>query len=257
MRGTPTRYSDGAMRFQDKVVLVTGGSSGIGLAAARAFAAEDARLVVVGRGEAALGAVRDELGDVLTIAADVAREPEIARVMQEIERRHGGLDVLFANAGMSECPPLAETDDAFFDQIMATNVKSVFFCFARALPLFRDGGAAVFTATATHARGRPGDALYLASKAAVRSLARSLAADDEVLRRRIRVNVVSPGPVETPLTSRAHATPEIRAYVERMVPLGRWGTPDDVARAVLFLASSDASYVTGAELAVDGGLAQI
>jgi NAD(P)-dependent dehydrogenase (short-subunit alcohol dehydrogenase family) len=245
------------MRFANKVVLVTGGSSGIGLAAARAFAAEGARLVVVGRRAEALAAVRAELGDALTIAADVARAPEIARVMREVARRHGGLDVLFANAGMSECPPLAETDDAFFDQIMAANVKSVFFAFTGALPLLRDRGAAVFTATATHARGRPGDALYLASKAAVRSLARSLAADDEVLRRRVRVNVVSPGPVETPLTSRAHAVPEIRAYVERMVPLGRWGTPDDVARAVLFLASSDASYITGAELAVDGGLAQI
>ena len=115
----------------------------------------------------------------------------------------------------------------------------------------------MFTATATHARGRPGDPLYLATKAAVRSLARSLAADDEVLRKRVRVNVVSPGPVETPLTAQAHGVPEIRAYVEQMVPLGRWGTPEDVARAVLFLASAEASYVTGAELAVDGGLGQV
>jgi NAD(P)-dependent dehydrogenase (short-subunit alcohol dehydrogenase family) len=137
------------------------------------------------------------------------------------------------------------------------NLKGVFFSFVRALPLFRSGAAVVFTATATHARGRPGDPLYLASKAAVRSLARSLAADEEVLRRRIRVNVVSPGAIETPLTARAHASAEVRATVEGMVPLGRWGTPADVARAVLFLASDDAAYLTGAELAVDGGLAQI
>ena len=229
------------MRFTDKVVLITGGSSGIGLAAARAFAAEGAALVLVGRGAEALAAARAELGDVLTITADVGRVADVERVVAEVERRHGGLDVLFANAGLSECPPLTETDDAFFDRLMATNVKGVFFAFTRALRLFRPGGAAVFTATATHARGKPGDPLYLASKAAVRSLARSLAGDEDVLRKRLRVNVVSPGPVETPLTVAAHGTPEVRAYVEQMVPLGRWGTPDDVARAVLFLASAEAS----------------
>jgi NAD(P)-dependent dehydrogenase (short-subunit alcohol dehydrogenase family) len=186
-----------------------------------------------------------------------ARFSEIDRIVGEVAQRHGGIDVLFANAGMSECPPIAETSEDFFDQIVATNLKGVFFTFARALPLFRPGGAAVFTATATHARGRPGDPRYLATKAAVRSLARSLAGNEAVLRKGIRVNVVSPGPVETPLTERAHAAPEVRAYVEQMVPLGRWGTPDDVARAVLFLASSDAAFITGAELAVDGGLAQI
>ncbi len=115
----------------------------------------------------------------------------------------------------------------------------------------------MFTATATHARGRPGDPLYLASKAAVRSLARSFAADEDVLRKRLRVNLVSPGPIETPLTAAAHGAPEVRAYVERMVPLGRWGSPDDVARAVLFLASQEAAFITGAEIAVDGGLAPI
>jgi NAD(P)-dependent dehydrogenase (short-subunit alcohol dehydrogenase family) len=245
------------VRFQDKVVVITGGSSGIGLAAARAFSREGARLAIVGRGAEALAAIGAEIPDALTIAADVGQIPEIEHVMSEVERHHGGIDVLFANAGMSECPPLGETDGAFFDRIMAVNLKGVFFSFVRALPLLRPGARVVFTATATHARGRPGDPLYLASKAAVRSLARSLAADEEVLRRRIRVNVVSPGAIETPLTARAHGSAEVRAAVEGMVPLGRWGTPTDVARAVLFLASDDAAYVTGAELAVDGGLAQI
>ena len=245
------------MRFQDKVVVITGGSSGIGLAAARQFAREGARLAIVGRRGEALAAVRAEIPDALTVAADVGEVPEIERVMGEVERRHGGIDVLFANAGMSDCPPLRQTDGAFFDRIIGVNLKGVFFAFTQALPLFRSGASVVFTATATHARGRPGDPLYLASKAAVRSLARSLAADEEVLRRRIRVNVVSPGAIETPLTARAHASAEVRATVEGMVPLGRWGTPADVARAVLFLASDDAAYVTGAELAVDGGLAQI
>jgi NAD(P)-dependent dehydrogenase (short-subunit alcohol dehydrogenase family) len=245
------------MRFEDKVVVITGGSSGIGAAAARAFAREGARLVLVGRGSDALAAIAAELPGATTLAADVGEVADVERVMGEVAERHGAVDVLFANAGMSECPPLVETDGAFFDRLMATNVKGVFFAFARALPLFRAGGAAVFTATASHARGRPGDPLYLASKAAVRSLARSLAADDEVLRKRIRVNVVSPGAVETALTARAHGAPEIRATVENMVPLGRWGTPDDIARAVLFLASDDAAYVTGSELAVDGGLGQL
>ena len=245
------------MRFEDKVVVITGGSSGIGAAAARAFAREGARLVLVGRGSDALAAIGAELPGATTLAADVGEVADVERVMGEVARRHGAVDVLFANAGTSECPPLTETDGAFFDRLMATNVKGVFFAFARALPLFRPGGAAVFTATASHARGRPGDPLYLASKAAVRSLARSLAADEEVLRKRIRVNVVSPGAVETPLTARAHGAPEIRATVENMVPLGRWGTPDDIARAVLFLASDAAAYVTGSELAVDGGLGQL
>jgi len=167
------------------------------------------------------------------------------------------IDVLFANAGASECPSLGETDSAFFDRLMSVNVKGVFFAFVKALPLFRAGASAVFTATSTHDRGRPGDALYLASKAAVRSLARGLAADEEVLRKRIRVNVVSPGAIETPLTALAHGNQEIRDYVEAMVPLGRWGEPADIARAVLFLASPENSYITGAEIAVDGGLAQI
>jgi NAD(P)-dependent dehydrogenase (short-subunit alcohol dehydrogenase family) len=245
-------------RFTGKVVLITGGSSGIGLAAAQLFAAEGAQLVLVGRGPGALAAARAQVGgDVRTVAADVARVDDIERVIAEVKKRHGHLDVLFANAGMSDCPPIVETDDAFFERLMGVNVKGVFFMFVRALPLFRPGGSAIFTATATHARGKPGDPLYLASKAAVRSLARSLAGDESVLARRVRVNVVSPGATETPLTVAAHGTSEVRAYVEGMVPLGRWGQPADIAKAVLFLASSDAAYITGAELAVDGGLAQI
>jgi NAD(P)-dependent dehydrogenase (short-subunit alcohol dehydrogenase family) len=247
----------GEARFTDQVVLITGGSSGIGWAAARLFAAEGARLVLVGRDAGALRAAAAQLGgEVLTVAADVGQVADVERVVAEVKQRHGHLDVLFANAGLSECPPIQETDDAFFERIMDVNVKGVFFMFVRALPLFRPGGSAIFTATATHARGKPGDPLYLASKAAVRSLARSLAGDGAVLARRVRVNVVSPGATETPLTA-AHGTQEVRAYVEGMVPLGRWGQPADVAKAVLFLASADAAYITGAELAVDGGLAQI
>jgi len=247
--------SDGA-QFDGKVVVITGGSSGIGLSAARLFRERGARLALVGRGERVLAEAAASLGgDTLAVRADVARVDDVERAVAEVGRVFGQIDVLFANAGLSECPPLRQTDAAFFDHIMGINVKGVFFTFVRALPLMRDGAAAVFTATATHDRARPGDALYLASKAAVRSLARALAADEEVTRRGIRVNVVSPGATATPLTATARATDEVRAYVESMVPLGRWAQPEEVARAVLFLASDEASYVTGAELRVDGGLA--
>jgi NAD(P)-dependent dehydrogenase (short-subunit alcohol dehydrogenase family) len=147
-------------RFDEQVVLVTGGSSGIGLAAARLFVAEGAWVVLVGRDADALEAARVELGpQVVTVSADVGRVADVERVVAEVSRKHGHLDVLFANAGMSECPPLRETDDAFFDRLMGVNVKGVFFTFVRALPLFRPGGSAIFTATATHARGKPGDPL--------------------------------------------------------------------------------------------------
>ncbi len=245
-------------RFAHQVVVITGGSSGIGLSSARLFVREGANVVLVARDAEKLASAARELGSaVSTVAADVSVIADVERVMAHVAREHGGIDVLFANAGMSECPAIADTDSAFFDQIMGLNVKGVFFSFVRALPLFRDHGCAIFTATATHARGKPGDALYLATKAAVRSLARSLAGDEAVLAKKIRVNVVSPGATETPLTVAAHGSPEVRAYVDGLVPLGRWGTPDEVAQAVLFLASRDAAYITGAEIPVDGGLAQI
>jgi NAD(P)-dependent dehydrogenase (short-subunit alcohol dehydrogenase family) len=244
-------------KFENQVVVITGGSTGIGLSAAELFVDAGAKVVLVARDAAKLEGARKRLGaQVDTVKADVAIVDDVERVMAHVERMHGGIDVLFANAGMSECPPLRETDAAFFDQIMGVNLKGVFFSFVRAIPLFRQGASAVFTATATHARGRPGDPLYLASKAAVRSLARSLATDEEVLQKRVRVNIVSPGATETGLTEAAHGNAEVRAYVDGMVPLGRWGQPEEIARAVLFLASRDSAYITGAEIAVDGGLGQ-
>ncbi|WP_198083376.1 SDR family NAD(P)-dependent oxidoreductase [Variovorax sp. E3] len=140
---------------------------------------------------------------------------------------------------------------------MSINVKGVFYAFTEAFELMSDGAAAVFTSSVVQQRGRPGDVLYAASKAAVRSLARTLAADERVLARHVRVNVVSPGAIETPLTATATADADVRAWVEGQVPMGRWGRAEEVAKAVLFLASADASYLTGGEIAVDGGLGQI
>jgi NAD(P)-dependent dehydrogenase (short-subunit alcohol dehydrogenase family) len=247
-----------ASRFENQIVVITGGSSGIGIASAKAFVKEGAKVVLVARDLARLEAAKKDLGAAASlVSADVSKVEDVERAMATIKHTHGGIDVLFANAGMSECPPIAETTSAFFDHLMAINVKGVFFSFIHALPLFRENASAIFTATATHARGKPGDPLYLASKAAVRSLARSLAADEQVLAKKIRVNIVSPGATETPLTVAAHGDADVRAYVENMVPLGRWGSPEDVANAVLFLASREAGYITGAEVPVDGGLAQL
>jgi NAD(P)-dependent dehydrogenase (short-subunit alcohol dehydrogenase family) len=248
-------------RLTDKVAVITGGSSGIGLATARLFQAEGARVLIVGRDPAALERARAELGgDTRAVQADVSTLAGIDAVVAEAREAFGRIDVLFANAGMSECPPLEDTDEAFFDRIMDLNVKGVFFAFTRALPLLANGASAIFTSSVAHDRGRPGDPLYAASKAAVRSLARTLAADAQVLARGIRVNVVSPGAIQTPLTAHAdepELAAQVDAYITEAVPMKRWGRPEEVARAVLFLASAESSYLTGGEIAVDGGLGQI
>ena len=248
-------------KLAGRVALITGGNSGIGLATARLFKAEGAQLAIVGRNEETLAAAGQELGDgTLAIRADVSKLADIDRVMASVAGKFGRIDVLFANAGMSDCPPIRDTDEAFFDHIIAVNLKGVFFAFTKALPLFSAGAAALFTGSVASAKGRPGDPLYSATKAAVRSLARTLAADDEVLAKGIRVNVISPGAIKTPLTMHqgsAEMTAQVDAYIESIVPMKRWGTPEEVAKAALFLASSDSSYLTGGEIKVDGGLGTI
>ncbi|GHO48112.1 SDR family oxidoreductase [Ktedonospora formicarum] len=249
------------LKLKHKVAVITGGNSGIGLVTAHLFREEGASVVIIGRNEETLERARRELGgDTLAIQADVSRLDDIQRVMRQVGDHFGRIDILFANAGISECPPIQETDDAFFDHIMGINVKGVFFAFTQALPLLTQDASVIFTSSVAHERGRPGDPLYSASKAAVRSLARTLAADEEVLSRGIRVNVVSPGAIYTPLTANqdTYAMLEaVNSYVAETVPMKRWGQPEEVARSVLFLASSDSSYMTGGEIAIDGGLGQI
>lgn len=245
-------------KLDGKVVVITGGSSGIGLATARLFIAHGARIAIAGRSEETLQSAREALGgNVLAVRTDVGRAADLRALMNTVHDALGPIDVLFANAGISECPDIFETGEAFFDEVMHTNVKGVFYAFTEAFALMSEGANAVFTSSVVQQRGRPGDVLYAASKAAVRSLARTLAADERVLAKRVRVNVVSPGAIETPLTAAATADPEVRAWVEAQVPMGRWGQTDEVAKAVLFLASSDASYLTAGEIAIDGGLGQI
>ena len=176
--------------------------------------------------------------------------------MADVQRRHGRLDVLVVSAGVSNAPAIAELDLVRYSALMDVNVKGATFTFVRALPLLADGASVVFIGSVGGRKGQPGDPLYAGSKAFVRAFARSAGTDPELLRRKIRVNCVSPGPIETPLTHEATDNPEVRAYVEeRLVPMKRWGRAEEVAEAVLFLASNAASFTTGAELTVDGGMA--
>ena len=195
----------------------------------------------------------------LAIAADASTLKGIGIILKKVYETHGRIDVLFANAGMSDSPPLLDTDEAFFDKMMDTNVKGVFFLFTRAFPILSEHASVILTSSVAHSKGRPGDPLYSATKAAVRSLGRTLAMDEAVLAKRLRVNVVSPGAIQTPLTRQD--TPEmeqaVNAYIRGAVPMQRWGQPEEVARAVVFLASAEASYMTGGDLTVDGGLGQV
>jgi NAD(P)-dependent dehydrogenase (short-subunit alcohol dehydrogenase family) len=244
--------------MKDKAVLITGGNSGIGLASARLFKAKGASLILVGQNPTTLEAARVELGgDTLTISADVSKPADLTRVMSETQARFGKIDVLFVNAGTSHCPPIEETDEAAFDHIIGINLKGAFFTFTKALPLLSVGASVIFTSSAAHDMGRLGDPLYSATKAAVRSLVRTLAVSDQALKKKLRINAVTPGCIKTPLTEAATSSAEVTAYLESVIPMKRWGEAEEVARTVLFLASSDSSYMTGAEIAVDGGLAQV
>ncbi|WP_064682295.1 SDR family oxidoreductase [Rhizobium bangladeshense] len=246
--------------LQGKTALITGGSSGIGLAAAQMLRDNGARIAITGRSRQKLDEAAAALGgDVLAIAADVSSLADLARVRTETEAAFGSLDILFANAGAALATPLATTDEATYHNIMDVNVKGVFFTVQAVLPLMRDGGSIVLNTSWLNQVGTPGRAILSASKAAVRSFARTMSA--ELLDRRIRVNAVSPGSIETPIhRGRDQSAEEFRAYAERVgsqVPLGRMGRPEEIAAAVLFLASDASSYMLGAEIVVDGGRSEL
>ncbi|MGK8524412.1 glucose 1-dehydrogenase [Nocardia asteroides] len=241
-------------RFDGKVALVTGGSSGMGLATARRLLAEGAQVIITGRDKTRLDAALDTLngGDrVIAIRADAGRLADLDALIAAIRDRHGRLDVVFANAGVASFQPSAEITEDEFDRVVDTNFKGVFFTIRQALPLLSEGAAIVINASWTLHRGLPGASLYAATKAAVHNLARTLAA--ELGPKGIRVNSVSPGYIETPMFH-DNVSPEAHTAVLAEVAARRLGTAEDVADAVAFLASGEASYINGQDLIIDGGL---
>jgi NAD(P)-dependent dehydrogenase (short-subunit alcohol dehydrogenase family) len=244
-------------RFENKVVVITGGSDGIGLATAKLFAIEGAHVYITGRRQALLDDAVNQIGHgAVGVQGDVTNAADMTRLYERIGRDHQRVDVVFANAGMYEVKPLDAIDDAHFDSIFDINVKGVVLTVQKALPLMTAGSTVVLNGSIAGSKGLPGQSLYNASKAAVRSFARSWTND--LKQEGIRVNVVSPGGTETRLIrSYLDTQPAVEEALNKSVPLGRLAEPDEVARAVLFLASSDSSFVAGHELFVDGGVAAV
>ncbi|WP_343676282.1 SDR family NAD(P)-dependent oxidoreductase [Paraburkholderia heleia] len=242
-------------RFENKIVAITGGSEGIGLASARHFAAEGARVYVTGRRQDRLDEAVEEIGHgAVGVQGDASNLADLDRLYERIQRDHGRLDVVFANAGVSETEPrpLGTIDEEGFDRLFGLNVRGLLFTVQKALPLLSSGGVVVLNGSVAGSKGFPGQSLYNASKAAVRSFARSWTTD--LKERGIRVNVVSPSGTETrPMRAYLDARPGVEDVLKQVVPLGRLAQPDEIARAVLFLASSESSYIAGVELFVDGG----
>lgn len=246
--------------FQDRTAVITGGNSGIGLATAQKLSAHGANIVIMGRDRQTLDAALGQLGSrARGVRGDVAMLADLDRLAAETRAAFGRLDYLFVNAGIAEFRPLDQVDEAFFDKTMAVNVKGAFFTVQKLLPLFDRGGSIVFTTSVVNQKGWPDMSVYAPSKAALRSLVRVLAA--ELATRGIRVNAVAPGPVDTPIYGRLGLSPEavkeFTAGITAQVPLKRFGTAEEVAEAALFLAGPQASFVTGAELGVDGGIGQV
>jgi len=246
-------------RFKNKVVVVTGGTSGIGLATAREFASEGASVFITGRRQDALdAAVKCSNGKITGVRADASSLEDLDRLYDAVQQKHSHIDVLFANAGGGEFGALGAITEEHFDKTFATNVKGVLFTVQKALPLLRDGGAIVLTSSTTSVSGTPAFSVYSATKAAVRNFARNWMLD--LKDRRIRVNAISPGVTDTAglneLFGGGDQAENVKKSLTDLIPAGRVGQPAEIAKAVLFLASDDASFINGVELFVDGGQMQ-
>ncbi len=247
-------------KLDGKVAVVTGGNSGIGLATAKRFAAEGAKVVITGRRQGELDRAVAEIGHgALGVQGDVSKLADLDRLYATVKEAHGRVDVVFANAGIAEVAPLGSISEEQYERVFGINVKGLLFTVQKALPLMTDGGAIILNASIVSIKGMPAFSVYSATKAAVRSFARTWTSD--LKGRNIRVNVLSPGPIDTPGVDTLGGSPEeidqIKAGLASQVPLGRMGDADEIAKAAVFLASDDSSFVAGVELFVDGGMAQI
>jgi NAD(P)-dependent dehydrogenase (short-subunit alcohol dehydrogenase family) len=241
-------------KLQGKSAVITGGTAGIGLAAAKLFVAEGAYVFVTGRRQKELDDAVQEIGDnVFGVQGDAANLADLDRLYETVKAVRGHIDIVFANAGLGEFAPLEGVTEEHFEKIFNINVKGTLFTVQKALPVMRDGGSIILTGSVASAKGTPAFAVYGASKAAIRNFVRGWTV--ELKDRRIRSNVLSPGPIATQLT--AAQPQEVIEKIASTIPMGRMGEPDEVAKAALFLASDDSSFVTGIELFVDGGRAQI
>jgi len=247
-------------KLAGKVAVITGGSSGIGLAAAQQFASEGAHVFITGRRQAELDAAVKQIGKNATgVQGDVSNLQDLDRLFATIKQQEGHIDVLFANAGGGEFLPLGSITEEHFDKTFSINVKGLLFTVQKALPLFQDGGSIILNASVAGSKGIEAFSVYSATKAAVRSFARTWTVD--LKPRKIRVNTISPGPIDTPILNGLASTQEeldaLKTSLASSVPLGRMGQPEEIAKAALFLASDDSSFITGIELFVDGGMAQV
>lgn len=248
------------MKLKDKVAVITGGNSGIGLSIARLFKAEGAKIAILGRDKTSLEAAAQHLGeDTLTVQGDVSRIADIEQLYRETIAAFGKIDVLVANAGVVKPRPCTDVDEANFDETADINFKGTFFTVQRAVPHLNKGASVILTGSIAGQIGMPGMSVYSATKAAIRSLARTFSA--ELLPKGIRVNNLSPGPIQTPIFSKMGLSQEeIEGFGKQImtqVPMGRFGESDEMAKAALFLASSDSSYIAGIDLVADGGMSQI
>jgi len=254
------RNAKHAGKLEGKIALVTGGNSGIGLATAKMFVNEGAYVFITGRREQELTAALKEIGEnVSAVQGDVSNLDDLDRLFAQIKREKGKLDIVFANAGVATYAPFGEITEDHYDSIFNINVKGLLFTVQKALPLLPNGASIILNASIVATKGFSSNSVYSATKAAVRSFARTWTTD--LKDRRIRVNAISPGAIDTPGLSELLASSETgqqrMAAILTLVPLGRLGTADEIAKAVVFLASDDSSYITGTELFVDGGFAQV
>lgn len=243
-------------KLANKVALVTGGNSGIGLATAKLYKEEGAKVIITARSQKTFDKAQQEFGAIFDVVqTDVSKPADLDRLYAHIKQKYGKLDVLFANAGVAHFSPTTEVDEAFFDNQFNTNVKGLYFTVAKALPILRKGSAVILNASVVGSKGFAGSSVYSATKAAVRNFARSWTA--EIPPELVRFNVVSPGPIETPIFEKTGMDEQGKQGMAQMLPAKRMGAPEEIAKVALFLASDDSSFVMGAEIFADGGYGQV